>query len=442
MIEIRLRILIRVLITTVLLYFISGCLTAQQKFIGSARYGDVDKADSLISAGIDFEKCDVTGQTALHAAVLNGNHKVVELLLQKGCKPDIKNRYKKSPLLYCNGVHPNDMKCAELLIQAGADVNAEDPENGQSILFHSAKECNTKYLGFLIEKGAKVDKSDKGGMTPLMLASQCQCSKNVSKILQHTNNINAQDSAGRTALFYALKKDNDAVINLLLENSIDVQKTDTAGMTAIFMAAKVNSILYIEKLIQNGANITHCMDNGCNIYYGVWPDTLNSEITDEQEKCITFFLNNDIPLSNDVIDTLNYAKISFLAGNHFLNNGDPEKGRRCIHNAKDNFQAHSITIDTVKASIKKAIRQQKAENVARFFASAIATAASAGMGYSFASSIGSPVFVYRVYSPRFLSHMSLKEQLEWYTEYQIRINEWEEKCSEVLGERKKTEKDT
>ena len=61
--------------------------------------------------------------------------------------------------------------CAQLLMDAGADMNAQDMY-GDTALIIAAKKGNAIQLDILIKVGANVNVQDKYGNTPLMIVAQ------------------------------------------------------------------------------------------------------------------------------------------------------------------------------------------------------------------------------------------------------------------------------
>lgn len=65
------------------------------------------------------------GNTPLHYAAKRGDPEIVEFLLASGAKVDKRNASGKTPLMKCF----TSVRCAELLVNAGADVNAVNYDN-------------------------------------------------------------------------------------------------------------------------------------------------------------------------------------------------------------------------------------------------------------------------------------------------------------------------
>ena len=124
-----------------------------------------------------------TGTTPLLRAAKAGDVEATKLLLQYKALPDLQNNLGATPLLAAAGVNwsitdirgrfRNEQQCIEtarLLIAAGANVNAVN-ERGQTAL-HAATQLGwTQFVRFLAASGARLDMKDRGGATPLDIAT-------------------------------------------------------------------------------------------------------------------------------------------------------------------------------------------------------------------------------------------------------------------------------
>ena len=174
--------------------------------------------DFLIDAGADVKRKDTTGRDALWYSANDTNYPVVEILLKAGA--DVNGRCKKgsTPLLAimnkeleCLWDRDNidiyqeasrHVKTANILIKAGANVNAETNED-------TTFSVCVSYLGFvkcmksLLEAGADVNKGrlrNKASATALMLASRYHHYKCLDMLLNAGADVNATDDNGDTAL--------------------------------------------------------------------------------------------------------------------------------------------------------------------------------------------------------------------------------------------------
>jgi uncharacterized protein len=119
------------------------------------------------------------GATALLRAAKAGDAAAVRLLLDHGANPNLPNIQGITPLMAAAGLgsneidtrgrfktQPEQIACIDLLVKAGADVNAHD-NNGQTALHGAALFGYDDVIKDLVAHNADVNAKDRKGMTPL-----------------------------------------------------------------------------------------------------------------------------------------------------------------------------------------------------------------------------------------------------------------------------------
>ena len=95
----------------------------------------------------------------------------------------------------------NNLPMARLLVEAGADVRARNPDGGGIALSNS---CAPDLLDYLIAQGADVDGLGYNNSTPMMLAAYAGNLEAVKNLLQRGADVNiVQQPLGETALHRA-----------------------------------------------------------------------------------------------------------------------------------------------------------------------------------------------------------------------------------------------
>lgn len=126
----------------------------------------------LLAKGAKLEVKDNDGNTPLGWASAYGHEEVVELLLAHGADLKTKNNYGCGPLH--NAALNGYQKVAEILLKHGAEVNARD-NKGQNPLHYAAglaPQAHKEMVEFLIAQGVEVNAKNNEGLTPLKLAIQ------------------------------------------------------------------------------------------------------------------------------------------------------------------------------------------------------------------------------------------------------------------------------
>jgi len=141
---------------------INGSEGRESPLIAAVSLGAHKTAAVLIKAGADLESTAVFGARALHWAAWMGMFETVELLLTAGAEIEHKcSEYSATPLFWA--VHGNSphgpkvknqqVKCAELLIQAGAQVNTVNKQGLSAI--DLAKSCKDQGMYNLLKAKIK-----------------------------------------------------------------------------------------------------------------------------------------------------------------------------------------------------------------------------------------------------------------------------------------------
>ena len=151
------------------------------------RTGQLAAAEALIEAGADVNaKERWAGQNALMWAGAQLQPEMVKLLLAHGAEVDARSAVREwtrkvsseprpkelaqgglTPLMF--SARTGCVECAELLLDAGADINLADPY-GVTPLVVATLNLQNDFAAFLVGKGADINQWDLYGRTPLYVA--------------------------------------------------------------------------------------------------------------------------------------------------------------------------------------------------------------------------------------------------------------------------------
>ena len=109
-------------------------------------------------------------------------------------------------------------------------------------------------LDLLLNAGADVNAKDKKGMTPLFLAVAQDKFDAALKLLQFKANASLQMDDGSTALFAAAMKGNRKMMELLLEAGASENDVDRHGGTVLHVAVANQQIDAVRLLLERGAD--------------------------------------------------------------------------------------------------------------------------------------------------------------------------------------------
>lgn len=243
----------------------SGPREGRTALHAAARNNDEALAQDLIRAGADMEKADADGRTAfthavetghnelakkLHnrfgalmdwefaedsvtvtpmmAAADAGNEAMIDFMLDRNVNPGEPNMNGVTPLM-----NARNRSVALKLMQAGADVDAQDADLKTPLMYHSAR-GSTDIMEFLIQRGADVNATNDDEETALLLAVLANESEAVKLLLRRGANVDHADMVNDTALINAVS-----------------QTWENEG------AAKAYQVQIIKELLDHGANVNH-----------------------------------------------------------------------------------------------------------------------------------------------------------------------------------------
>jgi ankyrin repeat protein len=268
----------------------------------AAEVANTDILKMLLEVGANADSPNPDGQTALHAVARAGNVEAAKLLIDHGATVDARERWGgQSPLMWASARrHPEMMR---LLISKGADVNAASinrdyqrhvtaegrpkslDSGGLTPLLYAARENCIACADVLLEAGADIDLPDPDGVTPLLLAIMNANWDLARRLIDAGADVNQWDLFGEAPLFTAVdlrtrldggrasidppnKNTGLAIVKALLERGADPNMqlffkpanirgaTNTRGATPLIRAAGNNDLEVVKILLEHGADAT------------------------------------------------------------------------------------------------------------------------------------------------------------------------------------------
>jgi ankyrin repeat protein len=189
----------------------------------AATNGDAAMIDVLVRAGADPNGALPDGETVLMTAARTGDAAAVKMLLTHGAKIDAKeNTLGQTALMWA--ASENHAAAAQVLIEAGADVNMRSaalnfppfkwgvvgmvstvlPKGSWTPLMYAARENAFESARTLVEAGADVNASDPEGSTPLLVAIVNAHYDMASALLEFGADPNQTDLTGTGPLYAAV----------------------------------------------------------------------------------------------------------------------------------------------------------------------------------------------------------------------------------------------
>jgi len=272
----------------------------------------------LLNRGANINAANQCGITALHNAVRSKKMEIIELLLKKGAYVNARDSYSVTPLhlavdngseeivklLLSHGAYVNSVcdysfgeghtvwlgvketstslegctplclavrkgheEVVKLLLESGANVNAQD-ETGEPPIFHAVQNVDLKITKLLLTNKANI----KNNPELLNIAVLNGCREIVEVLLEHGADVNTTDECGRMALHFTgsyktrefdavgLSRDPDITVKreiakLLLSRGANVNTQTENGATTLHVASGTGYVKVVEALLQYNANI-------------------------------------------------------------------------------------------------------------------------------------------------------------------------------------------
>ena len=194
----------------------------------------------LLERGTDINAQNKFGWTPLHSASNNGRHEIVQALLRRGAKVNLESYLGETPLhLVRQGKYSTEdgVRAAQLLMDAGLDVNARDKRSWTPL--HAASYYGRFKIGqVLLDRSALTMAGDDQGMTPLHHVSQGafeshEAGCHIAELLLECGvDPNARDNNLRTPLHVASRWGRVEIVRVLLghTNRKNARRTTSSPM--------------------------------------------------------------------------------------------------------------------------------------------------------------------------------------------------------------------
>uniref|UniRef100_A0A8C6XNQ6 Uncharacterized protein n=1 Tax=Naja naja TaxID=35670 RepID=A0A8C6XNQ6_NAJNA len=213
----------------------------------AATHGHLEIIDYLISKGAKLEVKDNKGRTPLHRAAEKGHDKAVNRLLQAGANMYSLDQEGRTPFHLAN--QNQHMHILRNILKE----EARRHKNQHNFLHRAALKDDSDLVQVLLKNGALVDARDERGQTALSYAVSQGHEKTVKVLLEAFNRLSSE--AMVSALFKAVEKDLHGIVAALIERGTDINVRNEEQHTPLLVACKMGKIKSAKVLIEKGANL-------------------------------------------------------------------------------------------------------------------------------------------------------------------------------------------
>ncbi len=175
-----------------------------RSLIEAGSLGELDDVERLLDDGARVDAVDATGRTALVAAAYGNHVEVAEVLVEAGADVNVQDETQQSAFLIATSEVGDDLRLLELALANGADVDATDSYNGTGLI-RAADRGYVRIVRQLLETEMNLDHVNRLGWTALLEAVI----------------LGGGDAAHRE------------VVRLLVAGGADVAISDGQGVTAL-----------------------------------------------------------------------------------------------------------------------------------------------------------------------------------------------------------------
>ena len=182
----------------------------------------------------------------IQLAVQKGNHSYLKKLIEDGAYI---STGENSPLF--KAVMNGSLQCVDLLIKAGADVNALDSCGGTSLML-AARSGHIKSVTILLQAGAVVNIADKYNVTALMAAARGGYDACVRALIEAGADVNIPNPTGGCALVQAIHSNNIHCVQMIVKAGAYIPKGENSPL---FKAAMSGFHECVDLLVKAGADV-------------------------------------------------------------------------------------------------------------------------------------------------------------------------------------------
>ena len=208
-------------------------------------YGHIDSVKEFLKHPCDFLS------ELLSKAVVHEQHEILQMLIKAGVPPDdepdaVDGALINTPLHISSS--KGDLKSTEMLLTAGANVNAVDPI-GLTPLLLATRAGQVDVMSVLVENGADVDAKDRtfSRLSACHYAAQIGLMKCLKCLLFSGAAINSIDRDHCTPLFRAVTMHQEATSIVLIKENCDVNMKGNLLSFTINLGHQDTSVTPLEK---------------------------------------------------------------------------------------------------------------------------------------------------------------------------------------------------
>lgn len=207
----------------------AGCATTkthhipspqQEEFFSAVSNGNLDKVKEYIAANSEIKNTDESGM-ALMLASHNGHKDLVKFLLDSKIT-DINKQNIDGDTALIWATWKGHINVVQLLIEKGAKLDLKD-DHGNTALMEAVREGHIEIAKLLISHKTNINAQNHHGSTPIMWAAYYHHANIAQLLIDNHADINIKNNDKKTALMIAKEREYQDIVNIF---SVGVQPID------------------------------------------------------------------------------------------------------------------------------------------------------------------------------------------------------------------------
>lgn len=220
-------------------------------------------AEMLLDYGANPSDWSPSSETPLRVAIEADLGFLIEKMVGRGLNVNSRDKNGLTPLHYALDHSRKTSKAAAMLLDLGADPNAQIEWEEVAPLHLAARRNDASAVALLIQKGALLDTKDRFGRTPLHIALEQGDLEVIERFTSAGCDIKARSNwllGEKTPLHLAAKNPHGAVVSWLIQEMANVHAKCLMGTTPLHRAETSETA---QRLIEAGADIESRDKSGC-----------------------------------------------------------------------------------------------------------------------------------------------------------------------------------
>jgi ankyrin repeat protein len=234
-----------------------GLSPQEAQLIDAAQQHRLEEVKKLLTeTDVNINVKDDFGRTPLMDLAGCGNKELIQLLLDKGADPYVKDNIGDTVLMTAVGNTFTNLDVVNLFLNLpGMDIHAKNRQ-GENALFDAAILGHKDIAEALINKGLEVNYKNYIDYSPVMIAAEYGHDSVVKLLLDHGADLNDSIDNGHNLLMLSAYHGKKAMVDLLLGKGLEINALDCHGGTALSAAVHWDNTEMVKTLLNRQADTT------------------------------------------------------------------------------------------------------------------------------------------------------------------------------------------